>query len=34
MPLGLSHDELDRIDDLVANRRKVKRGAPLFRIGD
>ena len=34
MPLGLSHDELDRIDDLVANRRKVKRGAPLFRNGD
>ncbi len=34
MPLGLSHEELDRIDDLVANRRKVKRGAPLFRNGD
>ncbi len=34
MPLGLSHDELDRIDDLVANRRKVKRGTPLFRNGD
>jgi len=34
MPLGLSHDELSRIDDLVANRRKVKRGAPLFRNGD
>jgi len=34
MPLGLSHEELDRIDDLVANRRKVKRGSPLFRNGD
>jgi CRP/FNR family transcriptional regulator len=34
MPLGLSHEELHRIDDLVANRRKVKRGAPLFRNGD
>ncbi len=34
MPLGLSHEELDRIDDLVANRRKIKRGAPLFRNGD
>jgi CRP/FNR family transcriptional regulator len=34
MPLGLSHEELDRIDDLVANRRKVKRGTPLFRNGD
>ena len=34
MPLGLTHEELDRIDDLVANRRKVKRGTPLFRNGD
>jgi CRP/FNR family transcriptional regulator len=34
MPLGLNHDELDRIDELVASRRKVKRGSPLFRNGD
>ncbi len=34
MPLGLSHEELDRIDDLVVSRRKVKRGASLFRNGD
>jgi len=34
MPLGLSPVELERIDDVVANRRKVKRGAPLFRNGE
>lgn len=34
MPLGLSPAELDRIDDVVANRRKVKRGATLFRNGE
>ncbi len=34
MPLGLSPEELDRVDSLVAIRRRVKRGAPLFRNGD
>ncbi|MCX8520638.1 MAG: cyclic nucleotide-binding domain-containing protein, partial [Rhodoferax sp.] len=34
MPLGLSTGELERIDDLVASRRKVKRGASLFRHGE
>ena len=34
MPLGLSVAELDRIDDVVASRRKVKRGATLFRNGE
>ena len=34
MPLGLSPAELDRIDDVVASRRKVKRGATLFRNGE
>ncbi|MCP5282912.1 MAG: fumarate/nitrate reduction transcriptional regulator Fnr [Rhodoferax sp.] len=34
MPLGLSPDELDRVDDLVASRRRIKRGASLFRNGD
>jgi len=34
MPMGLSSDELDRVDDLVASRRRVKRGASLFRCGD
>jgi len=34
MPLGLSAAELDRIDDVVASRRKVKRGGVLFRNGE
>jgi CRP/FNR family transcriptional regulator len=34
MPVGLSASELDRIDDVVASRRKVKRGEPLFRNGE
>nr|WP_315191008.1 fumarate/nitrate reduction transcriptional regulator Fnr [uncultured Albidiferax sp.] len=34
MPLGLNQDELDRIDGLVAVRRKVKRGTTLFRNGE
>lgn len=34
MPLGLNQDELNRIDDLVAVRRKVKRGTTLFRNGE
>jgi CRP/FNR family transcriptional regulator len=34
MPLGLSATELDRIDDMVASRRKIKRGSTLFRNGE
>lgn len=34
MPLGLSTEEIDRLDDVVANRRKVKRGTALFRNGE
>ena len=34
MPVGLSPSELVRIDELVATRRKVKRGSPLFRNGE
>lgn len=34
MPLGLNSTELDRLDGLVASRRKVKRGALLFRNGE
>jgi CRP/FNR family transcriptional regulator len=34
MPLGLSSTELDRIDEVVASRRKVKRGGMLFRNGE
>lgn len=34
MPVGLSKEELDRIDDMVAARRKIKRGTTLFRNGE
>lgn len=34
MPIGLSEPDLNRLDDLVAVRRKVKRGTHLFSIGD
>lgn len=34
MPVGLSTEELERIDELVATRRKVRRGAALFRHGE
>ena len=34
MPVGLSGDELEHIDELVAVRRKIKRGTSLFRNGD
>jgi CRP/FNR family transcriptional regulator len=34
MPIGLSPEDLARIDEAVSNRRKVKRGATLFRNGE
>lgn len=34
MPMGLQAEELDRIDEIVAIRIKVKRGANLFSNGD
>ena len=34
MPMGLSTEEIDRIDDIVASRRKIKRGETLFRNGE
>jgi CRP/FNR family transcriptional regulator len=34
MPMGLSPDELERLDEVVATRRKVKRGGALFRNGE
>ena len=34
MPIGLSPEELERIDEVVATRRKIKRGAILFRNGE
>ncbi len=34
MPLGLSADELGRLDAVVSTRRKVRRGSALFRNGE
>jgi len=34
MPVGLTADELDRIDKVVGTRRQVKRGAALFSNGE
>jgi CRP/FNR family transcriptional regulator, anaerobic regulatory protein len=34
LPVGLSDGELERIDQLVASRRTLKRGEVLFRAGD
>jgi CRP/FNR family transcriptional regulator len=34
MPMGLNAEEIRRVDELVAVRRKVKRGGTLFRNGD
>jgi CRP/FNR family transcriptional regulator, anaerobic regulatory protein len=34
MPVGLSNEELSRIDDIVATRRKIKRGESLFQSGE
>lgn len=34
MPIGLSPQELERVDELVTTRRKVRRGEPLFRGGE
>jgi CRP/FNR family transcriptional regulator len=34
MPVGLTDDDLGKLDGLVATRRKIKRGAALFSNGD
>lgn len=34
LPMGLTKDELDRVNNVVTNRRTVKRGTSLFRVGD
>jgi CRP/FNR family transcriptional regulator len=34
MPVGLNPRELEKIDELVATRRKIKRGTALFRSGE
>ncbi len=34
LPVGMSKDQLDRLDNMVATRRAVTRGDTLFRAGD
>ena len=34
MPMGLSENDINRLDDLVATRRKIKRGSTLFTNGE
>ncbi|MCA0325404.1 MAG: fumarate/nitrate reduction transcriptional regulator Fnr [Proteobacteria bacterium] len=34
MPVGLTGNDMGRLDDLVATRRKIKRGTPLFSNGE
>lgn len=34
LPMGLNADELDKIDQLISNRKKIKRGGSLFNAGD
>jgi CRP/FNR family transcriptional regulator len=34
MPLGLNESEMERVDEVVATRRKITRGDNLFRNGD
>src|SRR5512145_1395060 len=34
LPVGLSFKELERLEELVATRKKIKRGDALFRAGD
>ena len=34
VPLGLSLRDIDRLEDLIASRKRIHRGEPLFRAGD
>lgn len=34
LPVGMSHEQLERLDTMVATRRTVPRGDTLFRVGD
>ncbi len=34
LPLGMSNEQLDRLDAIVANRRTIVRGESMFRTGD
>ena len=32
--MGLSQDEMEKLDDVISTRRRIKRGTPLFSTGD
>ncbi len=34
LPVGISEDQMERLDSIVATRRSVPRGEALFRVGD
>jgi CRP/FNR family transcriptional regulator len=34
LPMGLNTDEMDKLDNVISARRRVKRGSPLFNTGD
>jgi CRP/FNR family transcriptional regulator len=34
LPMGLNANELDKLDQLISNRKKIKRGGSLFNAGD
>jgi len=34
LPAGLSHDEIDQLDDMVYTRKKLRRGDALYRTGE
>ena len=34
LPLGLSHEEIEKLDELVSARRRLKRGEHLYRAGE
>ena len=34
LPFGLSENDIDRLDELVGTRRKIKRQQHLYRAGD
>lgn len=34
LPVGLNNEELGKLDSLIAGRRRIKRGATLYKSGD
>ena len=34
LPMGLNPDEMDKLDKVISKRRRIKRGASLFTVGD